>query len=240
MKTAQILIIGDEILSGRTQDTNSHFLARSLFVRGIRVQNIDVLPDNLNIISQWIHQKHALTDFTFICGGIGSTPDDITREAVARGLGVKLYRDPVAEKLLKDFYKERINEDRISMADLPEGSELIKNELTLAPGFKIKNIYVMAGIPQIMKVMFEAIKNQLEGRSLFENTLDLKVGEGEIAKFMKVLNKEFPLLELGSYPTLEKDKGYRTQLVFRAEDESMVKKAVSRFEGLCKENNVNI
>ncbi len=235
MKTAQILIIGDEILTGRTQDTNSRFLAKGLFVRGIRVQKIDVLPDNLTLISQWVNKNHALTDYTFICGGIGGTPDDITREAVAQGLGVKIERNKIAEKILTDYYGDKINPHRMLMADLPVGCELIENTVTKAPGFKIKNIYVFAGIPEIMKAMFETIRESLAQSQLFEEALDLKVGEGEIAQFMKVLNKEFPLLELGSYPRILKagDTGYRTQLVFRAIDQQIVIDSLARFKVLC-------
>lgn len=240
MKTAQILIIGDEILSGRTQDTNSNYLAKALFVRGIRVQKIEVIPDNLLLISQWINQKHALTDFTFVCGGIGGTPDDVTRLAVANGLGLKLVRNKEAEAILLDYYKEKINEDRISMADLPEGATLIPNPQTKAPGIKIKNIYVLAGIPQILKDMFEQIKHELVGSPLFEEAINMTVGEGDIAKLMKVLNKEFPLLELGSYPTLERDRGYKTQLVFRALSQEIVSNSINRFKDLCKEHHLPV
>jgi molybdenum cofactor synthesis domain-containing protein len=235
MKTAKILIIGDEILSGRTQDTNSNYLAKALSIRGIRVLKIEVIPDDLILISQWVHQNHGLADYIFICGGIGGTPDDVTRSAVARGVGVELQRNPTAEKLLKEYYKERANEDRMSMSDLPEGCELITNNVTKAPGFKIKNIYVFAGIPQILHDMFENIKNELEGEPLFEEELNLKVGEGDIAKFMKQINKEFPLVELGSYPSLSSDKkGYKTQLVFRAPDSKLVSLAVKRFQALAE------
>jgi len=235
MKTAQILIIGDEILSGRTVDTNSHFLARSLFVRGVRVLRIEVLPDQINFISQWVHQNHGLCDFTFICGGIGGTPDDITRQAVARGLGVPLIRHPVAEKILTNYYQERSNADRMSMADLPEGCELILNPVTQAPGFKIRNIYVFAGIPKILYAMFENVKNDFAGEPLFEEELNILVGEGDVAIHMKQINKEFPLLELGSYPTLENDRGYKTQLVFRSQNKILVASALKRFKELAGE-----
>lgn len=232
MKTAQILIIGDEILSGRTQDTNSHFLCHNLFSLGIRVQSIEVIPDNEILLAQWVREKHARADYTFLTGGIGGTPDDVTRSAVARGLGLKLVRHPEAEKLLREFYKDRINNDRLSMSELPEGSQLIRNSVTMAPGIKIKNIYVLAGVPQILHVMFESIREELTGSPLFEEAIQLPVGEGEIARHMKTLNREFPLLELGSYPNFDKSKGYRTQLVFRSENQDVVKNALARFKEL--------
>ncbi len=232
MKTAQILIVGDEILSGRTTDSNSNYLARALFVRGVRVQRIEVIPDNLILIGQWIQNCHGLTDFTFVAGGIGGTPDDMTREGVARGLGVELKRHKEAAAILLKYYGEKINSDRLGMADLPMGCQLIENNVTHAPGFKIKNIYVFAGIPKILHAMFEKIQNEITGDPLFEEELKLKVGEGDIAQFMRIINMEFPLLELGSYPTLDPDKGYKTQLVFRATSQKVVRDALARFKEL--------
>lgn len=232
MLTAQILIIGDEILSGRTADTNSHFLARALGQRGVRVRRVQVLPDDLIAIADTIHATHALFDFTLVCGGIGGTPDDVTRQAVAKGFRVPLKRHPEAEKILKDYYGAKLNADRLSMADLPEGCELIPNKVTRAPGFKIKNVYVFAGIPEILYAMFENVKKEFQGPAIFEEDLNLQVGEGDIAQYMVLLNQEFPALELGSYPTLAKDKGYRTQLVFKSGTEETVKKAIARFKEL--------
>jgi molybdopterin-biosynthesis enzyme MoeA-like protein len=233
MKTAQILIIGDEILSGRTKDTNSGFLCSELYKRGVRTEAIAVLPDNIVLVSQWIHTRHALSDFVFIAGGIGGTPDDITRQAVAIGAGVRLVRNEIAEKILNEYYKENINVERLNMADLPEGCELIENSVSKAPGIKIKNIYVFAGIPKILHAMFEKIAGELlGGATMHEAELKLSVGEGEIAGFMKTVNKEFPQLELGSYPTLEKDRGYRTMLVFRSLSQETVTEALARFKTL--------
>ena len=232
MKTAQILIIGDEILSGRTADTNSHYLARALSVRAIRVSKIEVIPDNLAVISQWVHDRHTKSDWIFICGGIGE-PDDVTRLAVARGLNLSLTRHPEAEKILLSHYGDKANEQRMAMADLPEGCELISNPVTKAPGIKIKNIFVFAGIPKILYAMFESIQDSLQGEPLYQEELDIRVGEGEISKFMVQLNKEYPLLELGSYPTLDQTKPYKTQLVFKSSDKKVVADALAKFKSLC-------
>ena len=233
MKTAQILIVGDEILSGRTSDTNSGYLAKALGTRGVRVTQIAVVPDNEILIAQWLHQHHGLSDYVFVCGGIGGTPDDVTRSAVARACEVPLTRHPQAEKTLLEYYKERVNESRMTMADLPKGCTLIENTVTKAPGFKLENIYVFAGIPKILHAMWESIKHEFEGKPLFEAEIKLKVGEGEVAHFMTQLNKEFPLLELGSYPTLEPERGFKTQLVFRSLEEKIVQSAIGRFRELC-------
>lgn len=236
MKTAQILIVGDEILSGRTADTNSAFLAKELFKIGARLQRIHVIGDNLNLIAAWIHQNHGLSDYVFVCGGIGGTPDDMTREAVARGVGVGLHRHPEADRILKEFYGDRANAERMSMADLPEGCTLIPNSVTKAPGFKIRNIYVMAGVPSIMKAMFEEIRREIQGTAIFETELKLQVGEGEIARFMKKINLEFPQLDLGSYPTMDPNRDYKTLLVFKSSDQNEVNRALIRFKEMMGES----
>jgi len=233
MKTAQIFIVGDEILSGRTTDTNSPFLAKVLAVRGVRVMGIGVIPDNEIIIAQWIREKHGLSDFLFVCGGIGGTPDDVTRSAVARACDVSLIRHPEAEERLLKYYGEKKNEERMSMADLPDGCTLIDNPVSQAPGFKIKNIYVFAGIPKVLHAMWANVEKSIQGTPLFEKEINLKVGEGEIARHMKQLNREFPLLELGSYPTFETHLGYKTQLVFKSTNEEIVRLAFDRFKELC-------
>jgi molybdenum cofactor synthesis domain-containing protein len=236
MKTAQILIIGNEILSGRTQDTNSHYLARALFARGVRVVRTEVIPDEINQIAGWVNHNHGLSDYVFICGGIGGTPDDLTRQAVARGMGVAVERHPRAEALLRAYYKERINSERLNMADLPSGCELIENSMTLAPGFKIGNIYVFAGIPEIMKAMWEVVAPTIAGTPLFEKELNLKVGEGDIALHMKTVMSAFPQVEIGSYPSLRPDeRGYRTQIVIRSHSEDLNEAALQRFKQECGE-----
>jgi molybdopterin-biosynthesis enzyme MoeA-like protein len=208
-------------------------LARALFVRGVRVLKIEVVPDNLVLISQWIRDRHDQSDFVFVCGGIGGTPDDVTRQAVALGLGVALERNKKADAILKKYYGDRLNESRLAMADLPAGAELIDNPVTHAPGIKIKNVYVFAGVPKILHAMFEAVQKDFVGKPILEEELNLKVGEGEITVFMKELNKEFPLLELGSYPTLDPAKGYKTQLVFKSTDRDLIAQAVKRFREMC-------
>jgi molybdenum cofactor synthesis domain-containing protein len=238
MKTAQILIVGDEILSGRTKDTNSGHLAKALGTRGVRVNHIAVVPDNEILISQWLHHRHALSDYVFVCGGIGGTPDDVTRQSVARACGVPVVRNAEAERILLRYYGDRVNPERMNMADLPRGCELISNPLTHAPGFKIKNIYVFAGIPKILYAMWDVVKGDFEGTPLFEAEINLKVGEGEISHHMKQINKEFPLLELGSYPTIDTDQSFKTQLVFRSVEDQTVKGALARFRELCAEVDV--
>jgi molybdopterin-biosynthesis enzyme MoeA-like protein len=146
-------------------------------------------------------------------------------------MGVEMLRSPQAEALIRDFYKDKVNNERLRMADLPRGCELVSNSVTMAPGLKIDNIYVFAGIPRIMHAMFEAIEGELVGgRLMHERDIKLQVGEGEIAAHMRALLKEFPSLELGSYPRVNPDQDYRTHLIFKSLDEDVVEKAFSKFK----------
>lgn len=234
MKTARLLIIGNEILSGRTQDTNSRYLASQLHARGIKLEKIEVYPDEVIPLAQWVRDNCNCADYIFVVGGIGATPDDVTREAVARGLGVKLSMHPQAEKLLRDYYKEKINDNRLRMAQLPEGCELIDNPSTFAPGIRIKNIFVMAGIPRVLQSMFESIKDQLSTTQYYEVVRRIKSGEGEFAHIMSEVQKEFADVAIGSYPTLDRSLPYRAELVFGGLAQERVLACVGSFEKKCE------
>ena len=160
MKTASIIIIGNEILSGRTKDTNSNYLAKILVKKGIALREVRVIPDNHNIIKSVINRESSLKDYVFTSGGIGPTHDDITAEAVASSFDVPLIiRDDAVELLAMNYKngKKDLNAARLRMARIPEGAKLIKNKISGAPGFIIKNVFVMAGVPQIFEAMVQEI-----------------------------------------------------------------------------------
>ncbi len=243
MKTAQVLIIGNEILSGRTLDTNTQFLAKSLGSRGVRVIRCFTISDDMGEIVSTIQNHHQNSDYFFVCGGIGSTPDDKTRGAVAQAMGVSLMRHPVADKLLREYYGARLNDDRISMADLPQGCTLIDNPITAAPGFKIKNLYVFAGIPKLVQAMFENVRHEFTGIALHEREITLNRGEGELSTFMRTITDKYPLVELGSYPLLDpaqlslpfEKRQFGTQIVLRGEDSQLVDQAFEEFMAMVSE-----
>ena len=165
MKTASIIIIGNEILSGRTKDTNSNYLAKILVEKGILLQEVRVIPDNHNIIKSVVNSESSMKDYVFTSGGIGPTHDDITADAVASCFDVPLLvRDDAVELLAMNYKngKKDLNEARLRMARIPEGATLIKNKVSGAPGFKIKNVFVMAGVPQIFEAMVQEISLDLE------------------------------------------------------------------------------
>jgi len=161
--TACVLIIGNEILSGRTQDVNLNFLAKGLNEAGVRLREARVVPDVPDTIVATVNAVRALYDYVFTTGGIGPTHDDITSECVARAFGVKLILHPDAKRILETHYKPGgLNEARLRMAHVPEGAELILNPVSLAPGFRIGNVFVMAGVPLVMQAMFDGVKGSLE------------------------------------------------------------------------------
>ena len=160
--TAGIIIIGDEILSGRTQDTNSNFIARELVQAGIKLSEIRVIQDDINIIKNTVLEFHKAYSYVFTSGGIGPTHDDITSESIAKAFNVKYSIHSEAFEILKKYYpKNKFNKSRQKMAKIPEKAELILNPLTAAPGFTIKNVYVLPGVPDIMKKMFKSVLDNL-------------------------------------------------------------------------------
>ena len=202
MKTACILLIGNEILSGRTQDQNAPYLAARLGELGVKVMEMRVIRDDEAIIVEAVNSARATHDYVFTTGGIGPTHDDITSASVAKAFGVPLVRSHEAEALLRGRYKpEDITEARMKMATVPEGASLIDNPVSVAPGFQIENVFVLAGIPRIMKAMFEGLKGGLVGGApVLSISIDAFFPEGIIAEPLGELQARYPDVDIGSYP----------------------------------------
>ena len=200
--TAGIIIIGDEILSGKTKDTNANFIAKELIKIGIELSEIRVIPDESNAISATVINFHKKFTYVFTTGGIGPTHDDITSQAIAKAFKKKYTIDPRALKILKEYYPEgQLNEGRLKMAKIPSGCELILNPLTAAPGFKLKNVYVLPGIPVIMKKMFKSILKSLKtGDPKKINTINTNLFESIMASKLSNIQKKYPECKIGSYP----------------------------------------
>ncbi len=200
--TACVLIIGNEILSGRTQDANLAYLARGLNEAGLRLREARVIPDIADTIVATVNEVRAKYDYVFTTGGIGPTHDDITAECVARAFGVELILHPDAKRILEGGYKPgELNEARLRMAHVPEGAALIRNPVSRAPGFRIGNVFVMAGIPQVMQAMFDGVKASLKGgRPVLVRTLGCSLPEGLLAKGLGEIQARYPDVEIGSYP----------------------------------------
>ena len=224
--TAALLVIGDEILSGRTADANIVYAARFLTARGIDLREVRVVPDIEAEIVAALTALRTRYDLLFTTGGIGPTHDDITADAVAKAMGVPLDRDKRAEAMLKErFGEEGLSEARLRMARIPRGAELIANSLTQAPGFSIGNVHVMAGVPSIMHAMLDALAARLPtGRKMLSRTVPADVPESYIAIEFEALQKEFADVAMGSYPH-QREGRYQTELVLRSRDEARLAEA---------------
>ena len=218
--TASVLVIGDEILSGRTKDKNIGYIADHLMRIGIQLREVRVVADVEDDIVAAINALRARYDYLFTTGGIGPTHDDITADAVAKALGVTIDIDPRARDLLLPYFVKRgveVTPARMRMARIPAGAELIENAISVAPGFMIGNVVVMAGVPNIMQVMLDAVTPKLRtGKKMQSATIELFRPEGEIAELFAACQKEFPDVAMGSYPFFKDRTTFGTQLVLRS------------------------
>src|SRR5215469_6899622 len=200
--TACVLIIGNEILSGRTPDANLAFLARGLTELGIRLREARVIPDDGSVIVSTVNEVRLAFDYIFTTGGIGPTHDDITAQCVADAFGVPLIVHPEAKRLLETHYPPgHLNEARLRMAIVPEGAVLLPNPISRAPGFRLDNVFVLPGVPSIMQGIFEQLKHGLVGgEKLLSRSVSCHLAEGTLAKDLAALQERFPDVEIGSYP----------------------------------------
>lgn len=250
--TAALIIIGNEILSGRTRDSNLQSLAAFLGSIGIRLVEARVIPDIEDRIISTVNELRQSVDYLFTTGGIGPTHDDITSEAVAKAFGCSLFLHPQAEALLKAYYPAgKINPARMKMAMIPAGAELIHNPVSAAPGFRIGNVHVLAGVPAIMEKMLLGLRPTLQGGRLMNNkTLTVLTGEGDIAAEMSRLQLLYPEVDIGSYPFLRvldplpaspaNIQKPATHVVFRSEDPIRLADAFNALQHYCSSNGIDV
>jgi len=233
--TAAMLVIGDEILSGRTRDANMHFLAGELTKHGIDLQEVRIVSDDTAAIMAGVNALRAGFDHVFTSGGIGPTHDDITADAIAGACGVPIDVREDARAILAAHYARsgtELNEARLRMARIPQGAVLIDNPISRAPGFSLGNVHVMAGVPNIFQAMVASLLPTLTGGApLLSQTLRINRGEGEIAKPLGDLAAEYDDLTFGSYPFV-KDGAYGTNIVIRGQDALRLDAAMLRLHGL--------
>jgi len=223
--TAALAVIGDEILSGRTQDKNVAQLATWLNVQGIRLAEVRIVPDVTARIAETVNALRATHDYLFTTGGIGPTHDDITVDAIAEAFGVPVVVHPEARAILEDYYRDRpggLNEARLRMARAPAGAELIPNPSSGAPGVKMGNVYILAGVPHIAASMMDALTGTLEGgRPVVSVTVGARAPESEVADLLRETEQAHPGVAIGSYPFF-KDGRYGANFVIRSENEALV------------------
>jgi molybdenum cofactor synthesis domain-containing protein len=236
--SAAILVIGDEILSGRTQDTNTTYIAKFLTVLGIDLKEARVVGDVEEEIVAALNALRARYDLVFTTGGIGPTHDDITADAVARAFGVGIGYHPEAYALLEARYPPgEFNDMRKRMARIPHGAALVANPVSGAPGFQLGNVYVMAGVPMVMRAMLEAIAPALpRGLPVASVTVEAAIPEGAIAPGLAALQKDHKDVAIGSYPFYREGTAapFGAQLVVRGRDGSAVERAALALESLIR------
>ena len=218
--TAALVVIGDEILSGRTHDKNIAQVATWLQVQGIRLKEVRVVADDPDAIGEAVHELRARNDYLFTTGGIGPTHDDITVDAISEALGVGVVVHPDARAILEAYYTTRggLTEARLRMARVPEGAELIPNRYTGAPGIRFGNLFIMAGVPSITAGMLDALTGELEGGApLLSETVGCWVGESEVADLLRATEKAHGNCQIGSYP-FWKDGKTGANFVIRSTD----------------------
>jgi molybdenum cofactor synthesis domain-containing protein len=235
-----MLVIGDEILSGRTQDTNLNTLAKFLAALGIDLKEARVVPDAEADIVAAVNALRASYDYVFTTGGIGPTHDDITADAIAKAFGVPIDHHPEALALLEPRYKPgEFNEMRRRMARIPQGGILIRNSVSAAPGFQLENVFVMAGVPLIMRAMLEDVAPRLRrGAPVHTRTVTAHIAEGRIAAALARTQVEHKSVAIGSYPFYRED-GFGTQLVVRGRDLQAVEAAGEAIEAALRAEGVN-
>lgn len=233
--TASMLVIGDEILSGKTKDKNIGVLADALSMVGIDLVEVRIVGDSQQVIVDALNALRAGTSYVFTSGGIGPTHDDITADAVAKAFGVEIGIDSRAHKLLADYYAStgrEMNAARERMTRIPHGADLIDNPVSIAPGFRIANVHVMAGVPPVFAAMLESVLPTLEGGVPIEvRTLPFNCGEGDLAEKLAAIDAAFPSVSIGSYPKIT-DGRFTTEIVLRSRDAAALDAATQEAQKL--------
>lgn len=226
--TASIITIGNEILSGRTKDKNINFLTGALFDMGIETMEVRIIPDDIERIASTINILRRDHTYVFTTGGIGPTHDDITVEGVAKAFDVGVIYHPGAVTILHDYYKDQITEARLRMARTPNGATLIHNPVSGAPGFRMENVFTLAGVPNIAEAMFFSASSMINpGAPIFQESVDFHIGESLIAGKLRDIQEAFPDVSIGSYPNFREGK-IGVSVIARSRNHTLAKEAAEK------------
>ena len=238
---AAILIIGNEILSGRTQDTNTSTLALWLNSIGVKVGEVRVIPDIEQTIIENVNELRKNNNYVFTTGGIGPTHDDITAESISKAFGLKYQIHKEGYKILESYYKQgEFNEGRQKMIWMPENSKLILNPTSGAPGFNVENVFCLPGVPSILKAMLGGLKNDIVGGNpILSHTINLRTVESEIAKSLTSVQDNNKDVEIGSYPFFQAGK-LGVSIVMRSEDQLKIDKCNLQILEFVNQKNIQI
>ena len=237
-KTAGIVIIGNEILSGKVQDVNAAYLLRELRVLGVDVKKVSVIPDEIDVIATEVLTFSRQFDIVFTSGGVGPTHDDVTIEGIAKAFGRRVIRHPELEELLRSRYGGELNEARLKLTEVPEGADLVREDGLWLPAVTVENVFIFPGIPDLLRQKFESIKERFREQPYFLRRVYVKEGEGNIAAYLHDLLREFPDLLLGSYPDIH-NASYKVMLTLESKDEHYVHSALERLLTLLPPDSVH-
>ena len=235
--SAGIVVIGNEILSGKVVDTNSPFLAGELRPLGVTLRRISTIPDELPLIAREVREHHETYNLVFTSGGVGPTHDDVTIEGIAMALGRKVIVHPDIADKLKTFYGDKINAARLKMAEVPEGAELLTDMSLNFPTIKVENIYILPGIPEIFRSKFETLKPRFSADPYCLKVVYTRVGEGTIAEYLNDTMRAFPELLLGSYPKINHPE-YMVKVTLESKDAGYVGRAFAHLLTVLPEGSV--
>ena len=227
--TAAVIIIGNEVLSGRTRDANLQYLGENLNAIGVRLLEVRVIPDVEDVIVSAVNQLRAEFDYVFTTGGIGPTHDDITAACIAKAFGVDVILDPEAERLVRSNYAtpEDVTPARLKMAHVPAGSALLANPVSKSPGFRVENVYVLPGVPRIMQAIFESFRHELAGgEPVISREINAFLPEGTLGGPLSDIQDRFPDADVGSYPFVRNGR-FGAALVVRHPDQAVVDAAAT-------------
>jgi molybdenum cofactor synthesis domain-containing protein len=229
-KTAGIVLIGNELLSGKVTDTNASYLCRELRALGVAVRKISVVPDEVDLIAAEVSEFSRAHDVVFTSGGVGPTHDDVTMEGVARAMGVPVVREPRLVALIARHAKGPLNEARLKMAEVPEGAELVAGEQLMFPAVVAGNVYILPGVPEIFRQKFEALKERFRDTPYFLASIFVGIGEGTLADYLNDLLRTHPELMLGSYPEFSNPE-YKVKVTLESKDRALMEQAVAELLG---------
>jgi FAD synthetase len=227
-KTAGIILVGNEILSGKIADANAAYLCRELRALGVDVRRIAIIPDEVQLIAEVVAEFSRDFDVVFTSGGVGPTHDDVTIEGVARAMAVPVVRHPALVALLERYYRGAVTGAALRMAEIPDGAELVGGEIVRFPTVLMRNVYVLPGVPEIFRAKFEALRERFRDQPIHLKNVFVSLGEGTLADYLNRLLADFPLLQLGSYPELSNPE-YKVKVTLESRDRGYLDQALADF-----------
>jgi FAD synthetase len=227
-KTAGIILVGNEILSGKIEDANAAYLCRELRALGVDVRRITVIPDDVQLIAEEVATFSRDYDVVFTSGGVGPTHDDVTIEGVARAMLTPVVRHPLLVRLLEQYYRGTVTEAALKMAEVPKDCELVGGETLRFPTILMRNVYVLPGVPEIFRAKFEALRDRFRDQPIHLKNVYVRIGESTLADYLNRLLADFPLLQLGSYPEFANPE-YKVKVTLESRDRGYVEQALTDF-----------